>query len=269
MRDGAIICDADARVRDVNDAFCAMTGYGRAELIGCGPPYPFWPEGSAAGIAAGIATGSTFELTFRRKDGTRFPVGVTASPVPGDDGRPGGQVAVVRDLTAQREAEQRLLRGQQLVADFVENGTVGMHWVGPDGTILWANKAELDLLEYSTEEYVGRHIGEFHADRPVIDDILCRLSNNQTLHEYEARPRCKDGSIRHVLINSSVLCEEGKFVHTRCFTRDVTDRKRAEEALREGERRLASIIHNTPAQVFITDLQGRYVLERFSDQCTR
>ena len=43
--------------------------------------------------------------------------------------------------------------------------------------------------------------------------------------------RCKDGSIKDVLITSSVLWEDGKFIHTRCFTRDITDRKQAQEAL--------------------------------------
>jgi PAS domain S-box-containing protein len=50
--------------------------------------------------------------------------------------------------------------------------------------------------------------------------------------------RCKDGSIRDVLISSNVLWEDGKFLHTRCFTRDITDRKRAERALKESQERL-------------------------------
>jgi hypothetical protein len=58
---------------------------------------------------------------------------------------------------------------------------------------------------------------------------------------------CKDGSILDVVIDSSVLWDEGRFVHTRCFTRDVTDRKRAENALREADRRkdefLAMLAH--------------------------
>jgi PAS domain S-box-containing protein len=94
--------------------------------------------------------------------------------------------------------------------------------VGPDGTILWANQAELDLLGYTRETYVGRNITEFHADQSVINDILACLSRGEMLRDYPARLRHRDGSIRHVLIDSSVLFENGKFVHTRCFTRDVT-----------------------------------------------
>jgi PAS domain S-box-containing protein len=139
-------------------------------------------------------------------------------------------------LFQRNEAEEALRRTQQELIDFVENASVGMHWVGPDGTIHWANRAELEMLGYAGEEYIGHHIAEFHADSWAIEDILRRLKQGETLHEYPARLRCKDGSIRDVLINSNVLWEGGKFVHTRCFTRDITERKRAEESLVERTR---------------------------------
>lgn len=114
-------------------------------------------------------------------------------------------------------------------ADLFENGAVGLHFVGPDGIVLNANQAELDFLGYSREEYIGHHIAEFHADALVIEDILARLSRKETLKNYEARLRAKDGSIKHVLITSNVLWDNNDFIHTRCFTRDITDRKRVEE----------------------------------------
>ena len=141
------------------------------------------------------------------------------------------------DITARKEIEEQLRRREQELEDFFENAVVGLHWVGPDGRILRANRAELDLLGYSREEYVGRPVADFHADPEVIADILRRLQAGETLRDCEARLRCKDGSIRHVLIDSNVRWEGGRFVHTRCFTRDVTERKRAEEALKEADRR--------------------------------
>src|SRR5258708_4799272 len=69
---------------------------------------------------------------------------------------------------------------------------------------------------------------ESPAAPPVIADILRRLTENEELHSYEARLRRKDGSIRHVLISSNVLRRDGEFIHTRCFTRDITERKRLE-----------------------------------------
>ena len=134
-----------------------------------------------------------------------------------------------------------------------------MHWVGPDGRILWANRAELDLLGYASEEYIGRDISEFHVDAQVIRDILRRLSAGEQLHDYAARMRRKDGSIRDVLIHSNVLYQDGRFVHTRCFTRDVTDQKRTEEALRDSEVRFRALMEQAPFSIQVFSPDGRTV----------
>src|SRR5436190_22307642 len=118
------------------------------------------------------------------------------------------------------ETERRLNRTIGELRHFIESASLGMHWVGPDGIILWANAADMDLLGYGRDDYIGHHIAEFHADPPVIEEILERLSRGEKVHEYEARLKCKDGSIKNVLINSSVYWEDGKFIHTQCFTRD-------------------------------------------------
>ena len=146
-----------------------------------------------------------------------------------------------------------LRRSEAVLRNFIETSTIGLHWVGADGTILWVNQAELDLLGYAREEYVGRNIAEFHADEPVINDMLGRLSRGETLRDYPARLRHSDGSIRHVLVNSSVLFEDGKFVHTRCFTRDVTALKQEQEA----NLLLAAIVDCCDDAIISEDLTGR------------
>nr|WP_250984765.1 PAS domain-containing protein [Rhizobium sp. CG4] len=80
--------------------------------------------------------------------------------------------------------------------DFFENGALPLHLVGADGTILRANQAELDLLGYSVEEYIGRPISTFHADAETITEILRRLSAGEKLKRFPARLRAKDGSIK-------------------------------------------------------------------------
>ena len=65
-------------------------------------------------------------------------------------------------------------------------------------------------------------------DQDIIEDILVRLINKETIVNYPARLKCKNGDVRHVLINSNVLWKDGQFIHTRCFTRDITELKKAE-----------------------------------------
>jgi len=148
------------------------------------------------------------------------------------------------------EAEGRRQANQLEV--LVDTAAIAMHRVGPDGAILWANDAELHMLGYAREEYVGHHIAEFHADPTVAADMLARLGHGERLREFPAWMRCKDGSRKSVLIDSSTLWDDGRFVHTQCFTRDVTERALAEEA----RALLAAIVEASDDAVVSKTLEG-------------
>jgi PAS domain S-box-containing protein len=147
---------------------------------------------------------------------------------------PQGLAVSLADITLRNLAE----RTRRELEDFFENATVGLHWVGPDGRVLRVNQAELDLLGYMRDEYVGHPVEKFHADPDVIPRILERLRQGETIRNEEVRLRCKDGTIKHALIDSSVRWgPNGEFLHTRCFTRDITELKQVAE---ERARLLAS-----------------------------
>jgi PAS domain S-box-containing protein len=154
-----------------------------------------------------------------------------------------------------RQTDARIRHSEQELADFFDNATVGLHWAGPDGTILRANRAELAMFGYSADEYIGHRIAEFHVDGDTIESILSRLGAGETVRACEARMRCRDGSIKHVLIDSSVLWDDGRFVHTRCFTRDISEEKQAEET----RLRLAAIVESSEDAIIGKDLQGTII----------
>src|SRR4051812_28599407 len=192
------------------------------------------------------------EIRYRRADGefrwmlTRVvPVGDTAGQSP-------YWVGTSVDIDDLKRAHAELQRRERDLADFFENTWVGLHWAGSDGTILRVNQAELDLMGYPRDQYVGRNITDFHVDRPAIDDMLRRLSLGEVLHDYPARLRCKDGSIKQVLIDSSAYFEHGEFVHSRCFTRDVTASRQAHEATA----RLAAIVASSADAIVGKTLDG-------------
>jgi PAS domain S-box-containing protein len=168
------------------------------------------------------------EVTGHHQSGREVPLEISFGPL----SKHGSDVfmAIARDVTRRKEAEAALRQKEEELRDFVENASMGLHWVDSNGRILWSNQAEMDLLGYTCNEYIGHSIQEFHVDKPVIEDMLRRLKAKETLHNFEARLRCKDGSIKHVLVSSNVLWKNEEFVHTRCFTRDITERKQAEEA---------------------------------------
>src|SRR5579864_6495453 len=94
-----------------------------------------------------------------------------------------------QDLRSGEPRQDELLAEVRRLRDFIESAATALHWVGADGTILWANQAELDMLGYGREEFVGRNIAEFHVDAPVIADIMARLHRGERLRDYEARMR--------------------------------------------------------------------------------
>lgn len=165
---------------------------------------------------------------------------------------PQQKAALEAEMAARKAAEDALRCREAQLTAFVETASIGLHWVNADGIIIWANAAELDLLGYAKDEYIGHHIAEFHVERSQIEEILACLSRGERLRDREARLRCKDGSVKTVLMDSSVLWEDGRFVHTQCFTRDVTEQRRAEQKLAAA---------NATLQQQVADL--RQLQERF------
>jgi PAS domain S-box-containing protein len=162
------------------------------------------------------------------------------------------QQALIKALQERTASERRALKAERELRDFVENAVEGLHWVSGDGRILWANRAELEMLGYSRDEYVGHDIAEFHANSDVIQDMMSRLRKNEQLRDFEAPMRCKNGDIRHVLINSNAMWEDGEFLHTCCFTRDVTEQRRA----LNNELFLTAIVNSAEDAVISKTLQG-------------
>ncbi|MEO7801474.1 MAG: ATP-binding protein [Ginsengibacter sp.] len=159
------------------------------------------------------------------------------------------------------------ITGYERLEDFLENATVGIHLVDKEGRIVYANRAELDMLGYSAGEYIGHNIKNFHADDSVINGILAKLLAKETLINHGARLKCKDGSVKDVLISSNVYAENGDFKHTRCFTRDITNLRKTEKLLRQlniaGEELSASL--NTEEAL---DKIVKFIVPQYADWFT-
>ena len=145
---------------------------------------------------------------------------------------------------------------------------MGLHWVGPDGTILRANRAELDMLGYSREEYVGRPIADFHADQAVICDILQRLQAGEKLDDYPARLRVQ-GRLDQGRADRLQRAVAGRRVRPHpLLHRDVTERKRAEAKVREQGQRTRTILESITDAFFGLDRDWRFsCVNRQAEAC--
>jgi PAS domain S-box-containing protein len=198
-----------------------------------------------------------FELDVQQ-DGMR-KVEVNYVPDIADNGEVLGYTGLSNDVTDRRSVEKALRRKTAELQDYVDNASVGLSWIDAKGIITWANRAELDMLGYDEEEYIGHHLSEFHVDKAACGEFLRRLENNETVDKFEAALKSKDGSLRWVLINANVFWEDSKFIHSRCFTLDITDRKRLFETLEESEFRHRQIVEASATALYVCDANGYIV----------
>jgi PAS domain S-box-containing protein len=191
-----------------------------------------------------------------RPDGSQVWAMVHIAPVRDEVGNVVGAINCFHDTTELHRVSESLRAKQEELEDFFENATVPLHIVSRDGIILRANKAELAMLGYAPDDYIGRRITDFHIDEDVIQDILACLGRGESLHRRGARLRARDGSVKQVVITSSPRNQDGKFVNTRCFTEDVTAEFEAKKRAAEAEERYRELLEALPAAVYTTDAEG-------------
>jgi PAS domain S-box-containing protein len=133
------------------------------------------------------------------------------------------------------------------LTEFLDDAPVAIHRIDAAGTILWANRAELDLLGYSAEDYIGRPLSAFHVDQDVLADLLDQLTRGETLRDREVRLRARDGTIRHALISENMMPDGRGGRLSRGFTRDIT-------AQRLAERERTQLIEDLTRTVRLNDM---------------
>jgi PAS domain S-box-containing protein len=143
--------------------------------------------------------------------------------------------AVALDWAGGRFYPRPLMPGAVDYADFFEGAPIGLHVVAADGFIVHANQAELDVLGYTREQYIGHHVSEFFADTDVLAELWAHLRAGKTAIGWYVRMRCGDGATKHVVLSANGLWRDGQLVCTRGLIRDVS-------AQIETERQLALLI---------------------------
>jgi PAS domain S-box-containing protein len=167
-----------------------------------------------------------------------------------------------RELQRRKVLEARVAEREMELADFLDNAVVGLHKIDANGIVVWANRAELDLLGYTAAEYIGRPAADFVVPSEQAAEMLRRAKLGQPFRDEHVQMRCKDGSTKDVLINSNPLLLDGKFVCTRSSMRDVTAQWTVEGHLR-GEAERWEILHRIGAA-----LSGDLDLERIVQTVT-
>lgn len=267
MSDGFSILDKSGVHIDVNLAFCKMTGFSKEELIGVGPPHPYWPEEEFDNIQAAFvktAQGNfeNFELVFKNKNGKRFPVLVHPSQIKDEQGNVISNFATIMDITERKKTEEALLESQRRYSKAQEMGHVGNWEYDPLTTIFWASDEakriyglDLDLKDYTTED-----VESCIPERVQVHQALIDLIEHDKKYDLVFDILTADKRIRKTIHSIAEVDRDSKGnpIKITGVISDITESKRAEEALRRSEEQLRIITDNLPVLISQVDKNLKY-----------
>jgi len=151
-----------------------------------------------------------------------------------------GSMGMLADITERRRTEEALEESKQRFQSLFENAPLGYQSLNANGDFVEVNETWCKLLGYTKEEVLGRNFSEFiHPDfREVFKENFPKFKSMGYILGIEFEMIKKDGSEIVVAFDGKIGCEpDGSFKQTHCVLSDITERKQAEEALRESEKR--------------------------------
>ena len=247
--DGLALLDLDLRIQYANTTLCAIGGYESAQDLIGHDVADFLTTETMLRVREHLAVAlsgrrAAFEGAARGADGQPIPIEVGASALRCEDGEPYAFLAIVRDITERKRAEQALRESETKYRLLYENLNDAAFLADAEtGIILEANKQAEILLGRTRDEIIGMHQTELHP--PGQDEDYGRRFERHVqagrTADYDGEAVRKDRSVVPVAISAAPMEIAGRRLIVGLF-RDISKRKRAEEALRESQRDLSTLV---------------------------
>ena len=261
--DGIYLLDAGTRrLVETNPSFQNLLGYTASELEGM-EVYDFVAHERAdvdSTIRRTLERRRRLvgERKYRRKDGTIVDVEVSVSVI----SHGGREVicTIVRDVTERKQAEEELREAEERFRSAFGDAAIGMALVGTDGRWLQVNRSLCRLVGYPEEKLLTKTFQDItHPDDLEADLGYVRRMLDGEIQTYQMEKRYlhRDGRVVWISLNVSLVRDaEGNPLYFISQMQDITERKRAEEALAQSENRLRTIIETEPECVKVLGMDG-------------
>ncbi len=254
--DGVVVTDTRGKIQYVNPAFTAKTGYSNEEAVGQNARILKSGRHSPAvyqELWSTIQSGRVWrgEVLNRRKDGTFYQEDLQITPVKEANGEIVSFIAIKRELTEEREAEE----AQRSLAAIVESSQDAILTFTPDGFVVSWNRGAEEIFGYTFAEVIGKHAEMLMAPERLqgLVDLTQRVLQGIHVSQLETLCRRKDGRIIHVSVDGApITSATGDVVALSVILRDITERHAAEQA----RALLASIVESSDDAIHAVSLEG-------------
>ena len=262
--DGVTVIDLNGVITDVNERALELGRFGsRSDVIGKGSFESIVPRDQERALCdmqelSLNKTVGRFEYTLLRADGSEYPAEISSNVLKDATGNVVGFVSIIRDITERRRAEEALRESEEKYRKIVGNVYDMVYSLYPDGTLYFISPNVLSFTGYKPEEGIGHNIVEFiHPDdrEHVLADFEKTIKTGEEFPTIFRFSR-KDGSYFYAEELGRVIREGGKIVGITGVIRDITERKKMEEALRESEEKLQRMFESATDGIVVTDLNG-------------
>jgi PAS domain S-box-containing protein len=241
--------DTDGHVSSWNAGAQRFKGYTEAEILGEHFSRFYTPEELAAGVPArALATAEAvgrFEAEgWRvRKDGERFWAHVVIDAIRDPYGHLVGFAKITRDLTERKAAEEVLRRSEEQFRLLVQGVTdYAIYMLDPDGKVASWNAGAQRIKGYSPEDIIGEHFSRFYTEEDKTEELpraALEIATKEGRFEKEGWRVRKDGTrFWASVVIDAIRSEDGKLIGFAKVTRDVTEKRQAQEALERAQQEL-------------------------------
>jgi len=272
VADGVSVHDQDGKLIEVNRAMCERLGYTREQLLTMSVAEINSPE-SAAGLPGRMEQFMrggihVFEVTHLRHDGTEIPIEASGRRIE-FRGRP-AILTVQRDITERKRSEEGIRDQARFMQELLDAIPIPIIAKDRDGRLQLANAAFTAGPGRPREEIVGKTIAELgQAEFEVHAQYDRQVLESGAVRAYEADMAFADGTMRRQLLTKApIRSEDGDITGVVTAGLDISDRYKAEQALRQSEERFRTLFDFASEAIFIHDIGGKFV-EVNRTACTR
>lgn len=172
------------------------------------------------------------------------------------EGKSIGRVWSFRDITARRRTEEALLESERKYRNLVANAPVGVYKTNVNGEFIFANDAIAKMLEFgSPEELMAESVLSVYKNLEDRNFLIAELKKHGRVESFDVELVTRTGNVKSVLLSATLERKTG----ISGMIIDMTERKQAENALRESEEKYRSLVHSTEDSIYLVDRSYKYL----------